>query len=286
MLTPARILGVVVATSLLSGCGLRWMWSDVAAPPPVMTPAATTPTPDYRTQHPYTGELAASTKCVTASKPVMSDLVYVGNVGGAVRYTQGVAVRSNGEWWTVAVQTAVDPQGGVEPASVEKYLYFATNVPTHRPDDWEAEDISWPVPGESASARKALACLKKLPAAKDPFAKPPSPDATYTGKPAAHARCTAVPAKLLGSLQEAGQVGGAITYPRGQMVQANKRWWTVALATQVHANGQGYTTANVPAVAYFVTNAPSLGSSKSGRYTFPIKGKDKASAKALACLKG
>jgi hypothetical protein len=54
----------------------------------------------------------------------------------------------------------------------------------------------------------------------------------------------------------------------------------VAVATQVNPNSQGYTTDNVPAVAYFVTNQPSA----SSVFSFPIKGKDKASAKAKACL--
>lgn len=286
MLTPAQVLGMVVAATLLSGCGVRTVWNDVLPPPPVITPAPPTPTPDYRTLHPYTGELTARATCVTASKDVMSDLEYVSNVGGAVRYTQGVAVRSNGEWWTVAVATAVDPEGDVDEDSVEKYLYFATNVPSHKADDWESEDVSWPVPGGSASATAALACLKKLPAAKDPFAKPPSPDSTYTGKLAPQATCKAVPDTLLARLQEVGQVGGAITYPQGQMVRANRKWWTVAVATRVHPNGQGYTSENVPAVEYFVTDAPSLGRSKAGAYYFPIKGKDRASAKALTCLKG
>jgi hypothetical protein len=35
---------------------------------------------------------------------------------------------------------------------------------------------------------------------------------------------------LLSRLEELGKVGGAITYSRGQMVRANKSWWTVAVA--------------------------------------------------------
>ena len=66
MLTPARILGMVLAATLLSGCGLRAVWSDVPAPPPVITPAPDPP--DERTLHPYTGELAADTACTTVSK--------------------------------------------------------------------------------------------------------------------------------------------------------------------------------------------------------------------------
>ena len=69
------------------------------------------------------------------------------------------------------------------------------------------------------------------------------------------------------------------------MVRANRKWWTVAVATQVNPNSQGFTRDNVPAVAYFVTNEPSLGKKAASVFSFPIKGKDKASAKAGACLK-
>jgi hypothetical protein len=85
-------------------------------------------------------------------------------------------------------------------------------------------------------------------------------------------------------LEQVGQVGGAITFPRGQMVRANRKWWTVAVAVQVNPNSQGFTKDNVPAVEYFVTNEPSLGTKASGVFSFPIKGADKASAKAGACL--
>jgi hypothetical protein len=70
------------------------------------------------------------------------------------------------------------------------------------------------------------------------------------------------------------------------MVRANRQWWTVAVATQVNPNSEGLTADNVPAAAWFVTNIPSYAvGTKVALFSFPIKGKDAASAKALACLK-
>jgi len=286
MLTPARILGMVLAAALLSGCGLRAVWSDVPPPPPVITPAPSTAEPDERALHPYTGALSDNSTCVTASTSLLHELEGVTGVGGAVRYTQGVGVRSNAKWWTVVIRTALDPNGSIGSSTVPEQITFATNVPSSKPDDWEVQNFSWKVADDSASAEKALGCLAKLPPAKTPFPKPKGPADTYNGKPAAGAGCHAVPDGLLVRLQEVGQVGGAITYSRGQMVRANRKWWTVAVATEVHPNGEGLTEANVPATAWFVTNIPSytLGA-KAALFSFPIKDKDKASAKALACLK-
>jgi hypothetical protein len=49
---------------------------------------------------------------------------------------------------------------------------------------------------------------------------------------------------------------GAIIYPRGRIVRANSKWRTVAVATEVHPNGQRYTKDNVEATTLFVTNQP------------------------------
>jgi hypothetical protein len=286
MLTPARILGMVMVATLLSGCGLRAVWSDVPAPPPVITPAPDPP--DERTLHPYTGELAAKAGCATVSKNDLLLLQDAGNVGGAVTYPQGVAVRSNAKWWTVVVRTAVDPYGDLTRSDVPTYAYFATNLFTSDEEKYLDDDFTWSVEGTTASAAKAQACLKKLPAPKVLVKKPPkhvSTADTYNGKPAQAAACHKASDALLRHLEQVGQVGGAITYPRGQMVRANRKWWTVAVATQVNPNSQGFTKDNVPAVEYFVTNQPSLGTKASAVFSFPIKGRDKASAKAGACLK-
>jgi hypothetical protein len=210
-----------------------------------------------------------------------------GYVGGAVTYPQGVAVRSNAKWWTVVVRTAVDPYGDLKRSDVPTYAYFATNLLTSDAELYLDDDFTWSVEGGTASAAAAQACLKKLPAPKVLVKKPPkpaSPADTYNGKPARGAACHKVSDALLRHLEQVGQVGGAITYPRGQMVRANRTWWTVAVATQVNPNSQGLTRDNVPAVEYFVTNRPSMPSSASGVFSFPIKGKDKASAKVEACL--
>lgn len=288
MLTPLRWLGTALAVAVLSGCGLAGIWSEVPARQPEFTPAPTTAAPDDRTAHPYTGEAAAGAKCLPASKSLLADMEWAGQVGGAVTYPHGVLVKSNEPWWTVVVATAVHPNNnGFTRKNVAQFAYFASSSPTYEPEDWESVGVSWEVTGNSDSARIGLACLKKLPAVK-PDPKPKSPIDSYTGKLARNATCKEVSARLLDKLEEVGGVGGAITYPSGRMVRANKSWWTVAVATKVNPNGEGYTSANVPATALFVTDAPSYRDpARAGAHYFPIKGKrDPAAAKALACLRG
>ena len=282
MLTPGRLVASTLIAVLVSGCSLDNIWNDGPARPvstvAVQDPASSTPTPSEEEEEvdTYTGALAKGATCTRASKALLDELEDVGGVGAAVTYPHGVYVKSDNGWWTVAVATAVHANNsGYTRDNVPATAYFAVVADDPR-DAVESDRV---VPGDSAAARKALACLKKLPPVL-PDPKPTSPADSYNGRPAAGATCRAVPAKLLARLQEVGQVGGAITYARGQMVRANRKWWTVAVATQVNPNSQGYTRANVPAVAYFVTNQPSA----SSVFSFPIKGKDKASAKATGCL--
>lgn len=291
VLTPVRMVGAALATVLLSGCGLANVWNEPVVREPSITPAppsSATPEPDDRTLHPYDGTVKSAT-CVTASASQLAALEEIGMAGGAIRYPVGAMVKSNAGWWTVAVATRVTKNSsGYTKQNVEPYAFFVTSYPTyadqpeHEPFVWQLASAS----GDKAAAR-ALACVKKLPV---PAEKPePGSPATYTGKLAAHAKCTAVSAKSLKQLEQVGQVGGAITYPRGQMVRANGKWWTVAVATQVNPNSQGYTSDNVDRTELFVTNAPSYSaSSKAKVVSFPIKAKksDAAARKALACLGG
>lgn len=281
MVTGARLVATTLVAVLVSGCSLDNLWNDAPVRPASTAAAqqAATPTAtpsEEAEKDTYTGALAKGATCTRASKSLLDELEDVGGVGAAVTYPHGVFVKSQHGWWTVAVATAVHANNsGHTRDNVPATAYFAVLADDPR-DVVESDRV---VPGDSAAAKKALGCLKKLPPVK-PDPEPISPADTYSGKPAAGATCRAVPAKLLARLQEVGQVGGAITYPRGQMVRANRKWWTVAVATQVHPNSQGYTRDNVPALAYFVTNQPSA----SSVFSFPIKGKDKASAKAKACL--
>lgn len=289
MFTPGRVVGTVLAAVLLSGCGLAGVWNEPVAREPAITqrpPTSVEPVPDDRSLHPYDGTLT-SAKCVTVSMSDLELLEATAMVGGAIQYPVGAMVKSNAAWWTVAVATRVTKNdGGYTSENVGPYAFFVTSYPTY-PDAIEHEPFAWqldPTSGDEAAAG-ALACVKKLPI---PPEKPePGSPATYTGKPAPHATCTVVPAKLLAQLEQVGQVGGAITYPRGRMVRANGKWWTVAVATEVHPNGQGYAKDNVDPTALFVTNAPSYRtSSKAKIVSFPIKTKkaDAAARKALACL--
>jgi hypothetical protein len=286
------VAAAALAAVLLSGCGLAHVWNEPIAREPAITPASPAspasvePVPDDRTLYPYDGTLT-SAKCVTASRSELELLERIGEVGDAVRYPVAARVKSNAGWWTVAVATRVTKNSsGYTEENVEPYAFFVSSYPTY-PDALEHEPFAWQLDSTSGdkAATRALACVKRLPI---PPEKPePGSPATYTGKLAAHATCTAVSTKLLGQLEQVGRVGGAITYPSGRMVRANGKWWTVVVATQVHPNGQGYTRENVEKTALFVTNAPSYkASSKARIVSFPIKAKkaDTAARKALACL--
>jgi len=291
MPTSARMLGVVVAAALLSGCGVANVWNEpVHQAPPVTTPspAASDSVPDDRTLHPYDGTVTRAA-CVTMSKTQLALLQDVGMVGGAVQYPVAAMVRSSGPWWTVAAATRVTKNdAGYTKENVKPYQVFVTSYPTYV-DDNDHEPFAWSIEptSDDAAAAKALECVRKLPVPPEP-PEPGSP-ATYTGRLAPHARCTAASATLLRRLEQVGRVGGAITYSRGQLVRANLRWWTVAVATQVHPNSQGYTSDNVEPTALFVTNAPSYKASTKARIvSFPITVKKAGAAgkKALGCLTG
>jgi hypothetical protein len=290
--TPVRFVAAALAAVLLSGCAFDRLWNDVpAGREPVSTPApsssaSTTPPQeqDERTAHPYTGALAADARCVTASRAVLEDVEFYGMVGGAVTYPVGARVKANAKWWTIAVATRVNKNDdGYTRANVPRYEVFVSNAPSYDEDESEADLSTWKLTATAgdAAAAKALACVKRLPIPKPKTT--PKPWASYTGKLAAHAKCVALTTAQLTRFQDVGQVGGAITYPRGFRVKANLRWWTVAVATQVNPNGEGYTKDNVPPTALFVTSAPT---SKASGVSFPINRhtSDAAARKALACL--
>ena len=111
----------------------------------------------------------------------------------------------------------------------------------------------------------------------------------YSGELAQNATCKTVPASLLSTLEDVSGVGQAITFPRGAMVKANAKWWTVAVATQVHANSSGLTTDNTDPVQYFVSSSPSMKQDDfelEDDFTWPIQNNqpDEAQEKAARCL--
>ncbi|MGB4270944.1 MAG: hypothetical protein WBJ44_00970 [Propionicimonas sp.] len=286
---PARLAAAGLAAVLLSGCSLGSVWNDVPSRAPSPLPASTTPTPepDERTDHPYTGALASDATCVTASKRLLSQLQEIGKVGGAITYSKGARVKANAGWWTVAVATQVHPNNsGLTTATVAPVHYFVTNSPSIEATDWDVEVFSWRLPaGGDAATTEATRCLDHVPDPA-PTIDDTSPD-SYTGRVARKATCLPVTTGMLAHLEEVGRVGGAITYARGWLVRANAKWWTVAVATQVHPNGEGLTRDNVPATAFFVTNAPSYqASSKAKVVSFPLNPttSDTAAAKALDCF--
>jgi len=288
--TPVRLVAAALAAVLLSGCALDNLWNDVpAGREPVATPApsesATTPEEpqDERDAHPYTGALAKDATCVKASRDVLDDAEFTGMVGGAVTYPVGALVKANAKWWTIAVATRIEKNNdGYTRDNVPRYEVFVSNAPSYD-EDADVSLVTWQLTSTAGdrAAAKALACVKKMPL---PQTRPtPKPWASYTGKLGAHARCIPLTAAQLARFQEVGQVGGAITYPRGVRVKANLKWWTVAVATQVNPNGEGYTRANVPLAALFVSNAPTAAASG---MSFPItqKKSDAAARRALGCL--
>ncbi|MGC3952898.1 MAG: hypothetical protein QM804_01360 [Propionicimonas sp.] len=286
-----RVIGAAVLAALLSGCHMAWMLEEPVPPVPDVTLGPTptpTPTPTPIPEpdpYAYQGKPAKKAKCVTLKAEQLAHLQNVGSVGGAITYSRGSMVRSNDDWWAIAVMTQVHPnESGYTRESVPEQHFFVV----------AAESSKWTEPAtgyrlsdyaKDAAIRKAAGCASKLPVPK-PKLEPTDPK-TYTGKLAKGATCRAASADLLAHLEQVGQVGGAITYPRGQLVRANGKWWTVAVATQVNPNGAGLTRENVPSTALFVTNAPSYRkSSDAQRVYFPLKPgkKDTAAAKALRCL--
>lgn len=284
------LAGAVAAAVLCSGCGLAWIPYDetpVPTPPPTTTRPAPTPTPTPTPdEDAYTGALAEDATCVRLDAQALAYFEDKGLVGGAITYPRGAMVKANADWWTVAVATQVNPNDmGLTAENADPFAYFISTMPA-RGDEFDRSTTrrlppSW---GGAALAR-AQECLAKVPT---PKPTPPawSPD-TYTGKLAKGAKCTTVPDAMLHQLEAVGGVGAAVTYPRGQMVRANQKWWTVAVATQVHPNSAGLNRDNVPATALFVTNDPSYKASSKARIVyFPLKPakRDTAAAKALACL--
>ena len=299
MAAALRATLVAVLALAVGGCTQQWMMEDwpVSPTPSATTPPHTTdpsPTPTasptaapttdpVREQFPYQGTLAEE-GCEAISRDLLDDLEAAGGVGGAITYTRGAMVKADGPWSTIAVATQVNPnEEGITRDSVDAVAWFVTNGPSVAPGD---QVSTWPLapdPDDDAADR-ALICLARIPT--PPPEPPENSPASYTGRLAAGATCRAAEPGMLKHLQDVGRVGGAITYSRGQLVKANKNWWTVAVATQVHPNKLGYTRANVPETVFFVTNAPAM-VDKPVYFTLDQPGEeDTAAAAALHCLRG
>ena len=281
------LAGAAVVAVLCSGCGLAWIPYD-ETPVPTPVPSTTrpeptpTPTPD---DDAYTGALAPDAGCVRLDAAALAYFEDKGLVGGAITYPRGAMVKANADWWTVAVATQVNPNSdGRTTDNVDPFVFFISTRPAG--DDFDrATTRRLAEAGGGEALTRARECLAKVPTPR-PTPSPGSPD-TYTGKLAKGAKCTTVPAAMLDQLEAVGRVGGAVTYPRGRMVRANRTWWTVAVATEVHPNNSGLTRDNVPATALFVTNDPSYKESSNARIVyFPLQPtrRDTAAARALKCL--
>ncbi|MCA0252872.1 MAG: hypothetical protein LCH76_11410 [Actinobacteria bacterium] len=286
----------LVLSAALSGCTQPWMLEDLpGSPSPTLSqsPAPTTPTPSptvpaspspdpVRSQYPYHGSIGDET-CVTASRDLLDELAGLAALEGVASFSHGALVKADGPWWTVAVGTRLDPDNPeVTRKDVDAVLWFVTNGPSLADD---GPVSTWPLnpdPDDDAADR-ALTCLSRVPS--PPPEPPEDSPASYTGRLAPGATCVAVSREMLAHLEGVGRVGGAITYSRGQMVQANKKWWTVAVVTEVHPNKLGHTRENVAEVVYFATNAPSKAE---GAVYFVLDSveQDTAAAAARRCLSG
>lgn len=285
-----RVIGAAVVAALVSGCQMAWIFQEPAPPVPEVTLGPTetpTPTPPPSPEpdpYAYRGKPAKGAKCRTLKAEQLAQLEQIGGVGGAITYSRGSMVESNDDWWVAAVITDVhqNNEGHTRESVAKRHLFVVGAVSA----GWKsASGYRLADDADDAAVRKAAGCADKLPAPK-PKLEPTDPK-TYTGKLAKGAGCKPVTAEMLGRLEQVGQVGGAITFPRGQMVRANGQWWTVAVATQVNPNGAGLNRDNVPLTELFVTNGPShKKSSKTKIVYFPINAakKDTAAAKALKCL--
>ena len=287
------VLALVLVASL-SGC-TPWnvMPPRSTTPTPSPTQSAATPTPSesvpatptpdpMRTQYPYKGRLQDES-CVAVSRGLLEDLENLAEEPAIVLYTRGAMVKADGPWWTIAVSTEVSPDHPeVNSNDVDLTLWFVTNTPDLADGDTPS---SWPLDpaANDDAADRAIHCLGLVPT--PPPAPPETDPRSYTGRLAPGATCIEVSPEMLKHLEGVGRVGGAITYPRAQMVQANKKWWTIAVATEVHPNKLGHTRKNVPEVVYFVTNAPSV--EKGAVYFIPESVEnDSAAAAARRCLTG
>ena len=292
MAVVGRAVVAVALAATLSGCTpLNLMPPRTPSPSPTQvatspTPSLTEPaepTPDpMRERYPYQGRIGYN-GCETAPAYLLEELENLAEEPGLVLYRRGALVKADGPWWTVAVATEVSPDHPeVKSEDVDLTLFFVTNTPTLADGDTPS---TWPLnpAADDDAADLAIACLARVPT--PPPAPPEDSPASYTGRLAPGANCVAVSPEMLKHLEGVGRVGGAITYPRAQMVQANKKWWTVAVATEVHPNKLGHTRKNVPEIVFYATNAPSK---DAGGVYFALDSveNDSAAAAARRCLTG
>ena len=293
-----RVVLALVLVTALSGCVRPWMleqWevspSPAASAPSSSTSATSSPTPlvapevptvdPVRERYPYDGSLRDG-NCVPAARGLLDELAGIAALPAGVSFSHGALVQANEPWWTVAVATRVSPDASdVDRNEIDMALWFVTNGPSADSDAVSTWPLN-PDPDDDAADR-ALTCLSRVPT--PPPEPPEDSPASYTGQLAPGATCVAVSPEMLAHLQAVGRVGGAITYSQGQMVQANKKWWTVAVATEVHHNNLGHTRENVPRVVFFATNAPSKESGAAYFALDSIEG-DTAAAAAKRCLSG
>ncbi len=109
----------------------------------------------------YTGKLAKGATCKAVSAAMLSQLEQVGQVGGAITFAAGQLVRANGDWWTVAVATQVNPNSvGLNRENVPRTALFVTNAPSLKKSS-KTKVVYFPLnpTKKDTAAARALKCL-------------------------------------------------------------------------------------------------------------------------------
>jgi len=146
----------LAASTILAGCSS--VWSEEVVRAPQLTPAPSA------SATPYDRTVAAQAACVAVTKDQLGDFENAAGIGGALKYTKGVLVKANDQWWVAALHTEVYANDlGLTRANVPVTALWAITDAALDPDGLDSQ-IRYNRLSESADnpvALKAAGCLKK-----------------------------------------------------------------------------------------------------------------------------
>ena len=150
-----RVVTFALSAVLLSGCSA--VWGEGVGRQPQITPAPK-PTPV-----PYKATSAAGARCERLNPAQLSDFQDDAAIGGAVKYTHGVAVKANDQWSAVVLHSEVyaNPFGYTRD-NVPTTDYWAADAAALDPESWEPNPMAVRIfdPSSDPVAAMAAACLK------------------------------------------------------------------------------------------------------------------------------
>jgi hypothetical protein len=150
-----RTVTLVLAAVMLSGCSV--VWNEGVGRQPKITPAPTS------TPIPYKAVMAPGAKCERLSKAQLSDFQDAAAIGGAVKYTNGVAVKANDQWSVVVLHTEVyaNPFGYARD-NVAATDYWIADTEALDPESWSLNPTFARVwdPSSDPLVAMAAACLQ------------------------------------------------------------------------------------------------------------------------------